>query len=385
MANPAQACPQSVAELVALIEGARADGTRLAVRGGGSKAAFGAEPTGPVTTVDMRGFAGIVDYDPAELVLTVRPGTPLADVETLLAAHGQMLAFEPFDHGPIHGQAEGATTIGGVFAAGVAGSRRLSRGGARDHLLGFSAVSGRGEAFVAGAKVTKNVTGYDLPKLACGSWGRLFALTRLHVKTLPRAEMQQTLVLDGLSPRTAVLAMSKAMGSQASVAAAAHQPSPGLTALRLEGFAPSVAARRTLLADLFADVGPLRLLDDGAADALWQGFRRIDVLGDMPVLWRVIVPAARAPDLIERLEMTGARWSMDWAGGLLWVGAQDGGAIRATVEAAGGHAELVRASAELRAQIPARHPASRGVAALEARVRRAFDPDGVFETGRFGD
>jgi glycolate oxidase FAD binding subunit len=197
--------------------------------------------------------------------------------------------------------------------------------------------------------------------------------------------MQQTLVLDGLSPRTAVLAMSKALGSQASVAAAAHQPSPGLTALRLEGFAPSVAARRTLLADLFADVGPLRLLDDGAADALWQGFRRIDVLGDMPVLWRVIVPAARAPDLIERLEMTGARWSMDWAGGLLWVGSQDGGAIRATVETAGGHAELVRASAELRAQIPARHPASRGVAALEARVRRAFDPDGVFETGRFGD
>ena len=383
MAGSLSASPQTVAELVALVETARADKARLALRGGGSKAAFGAPITGPVMTVDMRGFSGIVDYDPAELVLTVRSGTPLAEVETLLRAHGQMLAFEPFDHGPIYGLASGAATVGGVFAAGVAGSRRLSRGAARDHLLGFSAVSGRGEAFVAGAKVTKNVTGYDLPKLACGSWGRLFALTELHVKTLPRAEMQQTVALDGLSTPAAVLAMSKAMGSQASVAAAAHQS--GLTVLRLEGFAPSVAARRALLAALLADIAPLRVLDDSEADAVWQSFATVAALDDAPLLWRVVVPAAHAPGLIEALEMTGARWLMDWAGGLLWVGTRVDGAIRALVEAAGGHADLLRAAADLRAQIPARHPQAPGVSALEARVRRAFDPDGVFENGRFGE
>ena len=118
MASVTMACPRDAADLVALVAAARAGATRLALCGGGSKAAFGAVPTGPVTRVDMRGFAGIVDYDPAELVLTVRPGTPLAEVETLLAAHGQMLAFEPFDHGPIHGCAGGAATIGGVIAAG---------------------------------------------------------------------------------------------------------------------------------------------------------------------------------------------------------------------------------------------------------------------------
>ena len=385
MASVTMACPRDAADLVALVAAARAGATRLALCGGGSKAAFGAVPTGPVTRVDMRGFAGIVDYDPAELVLTVRPGTPLAEVETLLAAHGQMLAFEPFDHGPIHGCAGGAATIGGVIAAGVAGSRRLSRGQARDHLLGFAAVSGRGEAFVAGARVTKNVTGYDLPKIACGSWGRMFALTELHVKTLPRAEMQQTLVIDGLNPAAAVLAMSRALGSQGAVAAAAHDPIARRTALRLEGFAASVAARRALLEGLLADTGVLGALDADAATAFWQGFRDLAALADAPLLWRVIVPADHAPGLIEALELTGARWLMDWAGGLLWVGTRADGALRSLVEAAGGHADLVRADAATRGRIPARHPQAPAVAALEARVRRAFDPDGVFETGRFGD
>ncbi len=380
--------PRDAADLVALVETARSQATKLASKlvlcSGGSKAAFGAEPDAAVTRVDMRGFVGIVDYDPAELVLTVRPGTPLAEVETLLAAHGQMLAFEPFDHGPIYASAAGAATIGGVIAAGVAGSRRLSRGQARDHLLGFAGVSGRGEAFVAGAKVTKNVTGYDLPKIACGSWGQMFALTELNIKTLPRAELAQTLVIEGLAPAAAVMAMSRALGSQASVAAAAHDPAAGLTALRLEGFAASVAARRALLQALLAEYGALSALEERAAEALWQGFRDVAVLADAPLLWRVVVPAGRAPGLIEALAPIDARWLMDWAGGLLWVGTRADDGLRARVAAAGGHADLVRAHAAVRRAIPARHPPTPGVAALEARVRRAFDPDGVFETGRFG-
>jgi len=150
-------------------------GAKLALCGGGSKEQLGAPRE--AERVDMTGFAGVVDYDPAELVLTVRPGTPLAEIEALVASENQMLAFDPFDHGPIYGMPAGRATIGGVVAAGVGGSQRLSGGAPRDHLLGFRAVSGRGEVFVAGAKVVKNVTGYDLPKLAAGSWGRLFAMT----------------------------------------------------------------------------------------------------------------------------------------------------------------------------------------------------------------
>ncbi|WP_353226525.1 FAD-binding protein [Novosphingobium sp.] len=384
--------PETTADLAALIAQASAKGARLELRGGGTKAAFGAPTDTPIALVDMRGFAGIVDYDPAELVLTVRPGTPLAEVEAVLAQQDQMLAFEPFDHGPIHGQPAGAATIGGVIASGVAGSRRVSRGGARDHLLGFQAVSGRGEAFVAGARVTKNVTGYDLPKLACGSWGRLFALTELHIKTLPRGETTLTVAIDGLSHRDAVQAMSRALGSQASVAAAAHQPGgaePATTALRLEGFAPSVAARQTLLATVLRDLGLIRVMAPAQADQFWQAFRTLAVLQSAPVLWRVIVPPAQVAALIDALDAARARWLMDWAGGLVWVGA-DADALppvrlRALATAAGGHAELVRAPSDLRRVVPARHPQPPALAALEARVRRAFDPAGVFETGRFQD
>lgn len=377
--------PATVADLVALVAEARASGGRLDLRGGGSKRGFGAQ-TPAAVVVDMRGFAGVVDYDPAELVLSVRPGTPLADVEALLAAHGQMLAFDPFDHGAIHGQAPGAATIGGVFAAGVAGSRRLSCGGARDHLLGFAAVSGRGEAFVAGAKVTKNVTGFDLSKLACGSWGQVFALTELHVKTLPRAQTSVTVVLDGLPIEAAVLAMSRAAGSKAAIAAAAHDPRGGMTALRIAGFPPSVAARQALLGDVLRDLGALRVMDADEAEAFWRAMHTLPDFAAAPVLWRAVVPARAAASLVATLGLAARQWLLDWAGALVWIAADCADhAVRAAAAAAGGHADLVRADATVRASWPARHPRPAPLAALETRVRRAFDPDGVFATGRFGD
>ena len=369
-------CPGSPEDLAELIAEVHAKGGRLTLCGGGSKASIGA-PT-EAARVDMRGLSGVVDYDPAELVLTVKPGTPLAEVETLLASQGQMLAFEPFDHGPIFGRPAGAATIGGVIAAGVAGSRRLSRGQARDHLLGFKAVSGRGEMFVAGAKVTKNVTGYDLPKLACGSWGRLFAMTELNIKTLPRSETTLTLALDGLSPGAAVEAMSRACGSQASASAAAHQD--GVTALRLSGFAPSVAARRALLEGILEGAGHLRVMEPAEAADFWNGLKTITALADSPLLWRVVVAPRRAAQIIAALG--DARWLMDWAGGMLWVGC--GVDVRTVAEAAGGHAQLIRAPVDMRSQIPAFHPRPSALAALETRVRLSFDPHGVFETGRFG-
>lgn len=379
--------PQSVEDLTELIASAAAHGDRLELRGGGTKADMGVPCDNAL--VDMRGFAGIIDYDPAELVLSVNAGTPLAEVEALLLEHNQMLAFEPFDHGPVFNKAAGNATIGGVVAAGVAGSRRLSRGGTRDHLLGFKAVSGRGEAFVGGAKVTKNVTGYDLPKLACGSWGRLFALTELNLKTLPRSEVSVTLALDGLAPRAAIHAMSLALGSQASVSAAAHQPRGGtqgqaVTALRLGGFGPSVIARRAILAERLNEVGAIRMMEASEADIFWRDFKTAEPLPDALPLWRVIVPPRHAPTVIDTLVPLGATWIMDWAGGLLWVSC-DAVAVRDAAAAVGGHAQLLRAPEALRRTVACLHPQPRGIAALETKVRRAFDPAGVFETARFLD
>ncbi|MBC9032012.1 FAD-binding protein [Sphingomonas sp. JC676] len=363
-------------------------GVTLDIRGGGSKATIGA-PRPEARSLDLYGLAGVIDYDPAELVLTVRPGTPLAEVEQLVAERGQMLAFDPFDHGPIRGGAVGAATIGGVVAAGVSGSLRLSGGGARDHLLGLRAVSGRGEIFVAGAKVVKNVTGYDLPKLAAGSWGRLFAMTELTLKVLPRAPIASTRAVEGLDPAVAVRVMAAAMGSHAEVGAAAHLPAgsggeKSLTALRLLGFGPSVAARAAMVERLLGEHGMVVALDGEADAAWWAGLRTLDPLGRDAMLWRVNVPPSGGPSVVAALEPLGARWLFDWAGGLVWIVFDgDAQAVRDAAAKAGGHAVLVRAPAEIRAAVPAFHPLAAGVVALEERVRRAFDPAGVFETGRF--
>lgn len=381
------ALPTTEADVADIIADALRVGSKLSILGGGTKAEIGA----PVEArpLPMNGLSGVVDYDPAELVLTVKPGTALADVQKLVADAGQMLAFEPFDHGPIFGHAPGGATIGGVIAAGVSGSQRISALAARDHLLGFRAVSGRGEIFCAGAKVVKNVTGYDLPKLATGSWGRLFAMTELTLKVLPRPMETTNLVLRGLDERQAVQAMSAAMGSQADVAAAAHIPEDvsdgqSVTILRIQGFGPSVSARRVLLENVLEPFGRLHCLPQGDGDALWTALRTLEPLGATSVIWRLSVPARQAGELSLELRKLGGRFMLDWAGGLIWFASNaDAVAIRTAVEVVGGNAALIRAEEVVRARTPTLHPQSLGVAALEERVRRAFDPVGVFETGRF--
>jgi glycolate oxidase FAD binding subunit len=365
-----------------LIEVVRAGGP-LEIRGGGSKQAVGAPREAAV--LDMGAFAGVIDYDPPELVLTAGAATPLAEIEALVAAQGQQLAFEPFDHGPLFGRPAGQATLGGVIAAGVSGSRRATAGAARDHLLGFKAVSGRGEAFVAGARVVKNVTGYDLPKLAAGSWGRLFAMTEVTVKVVPRGRERRTLALRGLDPRGMQRALSKALGSPADVQAAAALPAGAfnaetVAAVRLEGFGPSVAARAAMVQALWGG-GDILAMDD--AERLWSGMTALPSLSDAPALWRINLPPTSGPELVAAM---GAPWLADWGFGLVWLGYDgDPAMLRSKAEALGGHAQLVRGPENLRAMVPALHPQVPGVARLEARVRAAFDPLGVFETGRFLD
>jgi len=381
--------PASPAELRDILAGAARDGTKLALCGGGSKRHIGrAEPDASV--LSLGGLSGVVDYDPAELVLTVQAGTPLAEIEALLAERNQMLAFAPFDHGPLFGEPTGAATIGGVIAAGIAGPLRLMAGSARDHLLGFHAVSGRGESFVGGAKVVKNVTGYDLPKLMSGSWGRLAALTELTVKALPRPGLRLTRLVQGLAPAEAVALMSRVMGSAAEVSAAAYVPASAahggapVTALLLSGFPPSVASRAALLDDLTGGASDAAGLENAESDAFWQAVAcPVSLPADRP-LWRLAIASGKAAALIAELGLAPADYVLDWAGGLVWLASDlPAETVRAAAAAAQGHATLVRASEALRDTVPALPPRDAAVAALEERVRRAFDPAGLFETGRF--
>jgi glycolate oxidase FAD binding subunit len=366
--------PRDTQDLCEIIAGASASGTKLELRGGGTKAGFGALRETDI--VSLSGMSGIVDYDPAELVLTVLPGTPLADVEALVAVEGQMLAFEPWG--------EPGATIGGTVAAGIAGSRRVTAGSARDHLLGFHAVSGRGTPFVAGAKVVKNVTGYDLPKLMAGSWGRIGAMTELTLKVLPAPRLTATLIAEGLSPAQAHAMMACALGSNAEVSAAAHL-ARGVTVLRVAGFAPSVEARCAALPGLLCAHCSVRVLESAEAAPLWAEAMTGSAL-EGETLWRVHLPPRQAPTLIAELEPRGINWAMDWGGGRVWI-AHDGASLDVRDAAArlGGEAALIRASDTMRNKVPALHPRPAGLAALEQRVRRAFDPSGIFATTRFAE
>src|SRR5271170_1580366 len=239
--------PRDAGEVEQAIQWALAGGKGLEIVGAGSKRAIGRAAQWDAT-LDVSGLSGVSLYEPAELVLSARAGTPLAEIEALVAANGQMLAFEPMDYGPLLGTVPDDGTIGGALSANLSGPRRIKAGAARDHFLGASAVSGRGETFKSGGRVVKNVTGYDLCKLLAGSWGTLAAMTDVTIKTLPRAETEATILVLNLNDVTARKVMAAAMGSYGDVSAAAHLPAfvaeriaeiasaqAATTAFRLEG------------------------------------------------------------------------------------------------------------------------------------------------------
>jgi len=398
--------PTTAAEVEEAVAAAMAERRGLEIRGGGSKRLL-RMPVESAALLDMRAVAGITDYDPDELVLTARAGTPLAEIEAALGEQQQMLAFEPFDHGPLFGALPGGATLGGIIAGNVSGSRRLSMGAARDHILGFTAVSGRGEALKGGGAVVKNVTGFDLPKLMAGSWGTLAVLITITMRVLPRPRTETTALFHGLSDQAANRLMSAALALPAAVSAAAHLPSSraaasyATTALRLEGFGPSVDARCHELLRALAPVGAGEVVTGEESRAFWRSVRTLDALPrEGHVLWRISVPPALGWRVGELLASNDARYVYDWAGGLVWVavaesalrgGARDGGAqaegagIRAIARSLGGHAVLVRAPPALRESLRAAEPAAtggdQGLKALHQRLKAAFDPHGILNPG----
>lgn len=373
----------------------------IEVAGQGTKRDIG-RPSQTDLTLDLSGLTGVTLYEPAELVLSARAGTPLADIESLLDKNNQELAFEPIDYGPLLGRAASRATLGGVIGANLSGPRRIRAGAARDHFLGVTAVTGRGETIKSGGRVVKNVTGYDLCKLLAGSWGTLAAMTDITLKVLPKAETEATVLVTGLDDVGACAAMAAAMGSPCDVSGAAHLPDhvaswfAGLpkpeasTVLRLEGFTPSVRHRTEVLTARMREFGPVMLLEEPDSRALWRSIRQV-----MPFttesararpLWRISIPPARGHE-IARAITPAAQMFYDWGGGLVWVampfaGEPDAAAIRGAVAAVGGHAMLVRAAASVRASVDVFSPEEPAARALGRRVKESFDPKGILNPGR---
>ncbi len=392
-----------------VVRAALANEQPLEIVGHGSKRSVG-QPMATNALLDLSALNAVTGYEPNELIITVQAGVPLADVLSLIDSKNQQFAFEPMNAAPLLGTPE-MGTIGGMIGAGLAGPRRIKAGGARDHLLGAQAVSGFGDSFKAGGKVVKNVTGYDLCKLLAGSWGTLAVMTEVTLKVMPKPEAECTLILRGLDDAAANRAMTAALGSPFDVSAAAHLPASAfrggehnglgdlgsagqaVTLLRLEGIAASVAHRATTLGKLVAPFGTAEPIEDAASAGLWAAIRDVQpfaaggALGAWPV-WRIVCPPASGAALGERLAReTGGDVIYDWGGGLIWAAVPPkpdahAAVLRERVNAAGGHATLLRAAEDIRHNIDVFHPQADGLAALAERVRHSFDPKHILNRGR---
>ncbi|MEH6639867.1 MAG: FAD-binding protein [Porticoccaceae bacterium] len=452
--------PNTTEQLIDVIQWANAHESALAVQGSGSKIGIG-RPVDAEGILDLSGFSGVSQYEPNELVLTAGAGTPLADIEKLLTEHRQMLAFEPPDYsGIFHDHLSekqrsftenGGTlsekqnslpkkrgTLGGVLAGNISGPRRFYAGAARDHFLGFRAVSGRGEPFKSGGRVVKNVTGFDLSKLMAGSWGTLAACWEVTVKVLPMPEKTRTLLLFGLSDEDASRCIGSAAATPNSISGAsylpaslstrparssissvfANNPQSSVIALRVEGPEPSVEHRINALRELLTNsndyarpnhVGVLHSADSrvfwnevGNLHFLSSGFQASNA--QQKECWRLSVPPAVgwqvARNITEKVFQNNPEvsWFSDQAGGLIWlscpVNTQAGvpaknseHAIRSAMEPWGGHATLWQVTggdnaADHRRNTQVFQPQPEALAALSQRVKRSFDPNGVLNPGR---
>lgn len=340
------------------IRAALADGTALQLRGGGSKDFYGRSPRGE--RFDTTAYRGIVSYEPTELVVTVRAGTPLAELEAALAERGQMLAFEPPHFGS-------GATVGGTVCAGLSGPRRMAVGAVRDFVLGVKLVDGRGEVLSFGGQVMKNVAGYDVSRLIAGSLGTLGALADVSLKVLPRPVAEASLRF-ALGEAETIERLNAWGGRPLPISASAW--ADGVLTVRLSGAAAAVQAALSTL-------GGERVGDD-EAKAFWTGVREqslpwfgADVAGG--ALWRLSVPSAAAP-----LKLPGEQF-IEWGGALRWLRSSEPAAhIRERVAQLGGHATLFRGDHAGEVF----HPLPAPLMAIHRRLKNAFDPTGIFNPGR---
>ena len=354
-------------------------GTPLRIRGGGSKDFYGQDLRGDV--LDMAAYAGVVSYEPSELVVTVRAGTPLAELEALLAGQGQCLPFEPPHFGP-------DATVGGMVASGLNGPARASSGAVRDFLLGVVLLNGQGECLTFGGQVMKNVAGYDVSRLMVGAMGTLGVLLEVSLKVLPIAPAQATLRCS--LPQQKALDLLNRWGGQPlplNASCWVHDDSAGQDRLlvRLRGAVAAVdSACPRMMADVQAAGGQALVMENAQASADWNACREqtLPFFAQAPspdaCLWRLSVPQTTPA-----LDLPFAQL-IEWHGGLRWMWAPAVAAVqlRQVAEKAGGHVTLFRRAAHTPADTPVFTPLSPVQARIQRELKKQFDPAGVFNPGR---
>ncbi|MGF6180539.1 glycolate oxidase FAD binding subunit [Massilia sp. UYP32] len=341
------------------VRAAASDRQPLCIRGGGSKDWYGGAPQG--AGLDTRDHAGIVDYEPTELVITARCGTPLAEIEALLARHNQMLAFEPPHFGA-------NATVGGTVAAGLSGPRRASSGATRDFVLGVRLLDGKGDVLAFGGKVMKNVAGYDVSRMLAGSMGTLGLLLEVSLKVLPRPFSEATLRFE-MSEIDAIRRLNEWGGQPLPLSGSAW--CGGQLALRLSGAEAAVDAAMRLLGG--------EAVPHPDAAAFWTDLREqrhAFFTGSEP-LWRLSVPSTTGALVL------GGDQLIEWGGAQRWLrtggDAATADTVRRTAQACGGHAALFRGGDK---EIGVFQPLAPALARIHARMKDAFDPAHIFNPGR---
>ncbi|MES2074496.1 MAG: glycolate oxidase subunit GlcE [Pseudomonadota bacterium] len=340
------------------VRGATAAKTPLRIRGGGTKDWYGNAPVGAV--LDTRAYGGVVAYEPTELVVTARCGTPLAEIEALLAQQQQMLAFEPPRHGA-------GSTIGGVVASALSGPRRASAGALRDFMLGAVLMDGRGEVLRFGGQVMKNVAGYDVSRLLAGSLGTLGLIMEVSLKVLPLPVREASLRFE-MGEIEALAKLNDWAGQALPISASCWHR--GVLSLRLSGAGAAVEAAQRKLGGA--------ALPEAEAEAFWSSLRdQRHGFFDCASLWRLSLPPQASAMVLSGEQL------IEWGGAQRWLAADaDAGRaaqIRANAAAAGGHATLFRAADK---SVGAFHPMAPAVARVNQRLCREFDPAGIFNPGR---
>jgi len=385
--------PSSEEEAAIIVRDAHDSSTPLEIRGGGTRLRYGGIVEAD-RVLSSRNLGGIVNYEPAEMVMIAKAGTPMSEIDSALHTGRQRMIFEPVDHRRLF-NVEGVPTIGGIVAGNISGPRRFVAGACRDSLLGVRFVNGLGEIIKAGGRVMKNVTGLDLVKPLAGSWGTLGFLTEVTFKVVPQVETETTLVIHSLNPAQAAQAMAAAMATSNDVSGAAHVPSAAMrslggaddvTLLRLEGFETSVSIRAEKLKSTLSAFGEITTLDAETSNTVWIAIRDCLPFADETEdpIWRISMAPVEGQKLVAELDVGDAFF--DWQGGLIWLRLQGDPQAekvrKLVVKNGGGHATLVRASERVRRDEPVFHPEAAPIAALRGRIRSKFDPRGVFNPGR---
>lgn len=338
------------------VSAALANNQPVNIRAGGSKSFLGLNSSSDV--LDVAGHSGIVSYEPSELVITARSGTPLAQIKQVLAEQNQALPFEPPAYGP-------GATLGGTMACSLSGPARPYTGAARDYALGCRIINGRSEVLRFGGEVMKNVAGYDVTRLMTGAMGTLGVILDFSLKVLPQTETELTLAHRTDIASALTLMQALAGRSQPVTASAYHD---GVMYTRLAGTGNAVAATaKTLAGDTHNDSG------------FWSDLRehQLDFFNSSLPLWRISVPP-----LTEPLNLSG-NCLYDWAGTQRWLFSEESASnIRQQTERAGGHAQLYRADETLKAEVGVFHPPSSAVMDLHRNLKKEFDPAGILNPGR---